>query len=134
MEQRIAVNRIRTPDGTIIQSKYTHDYVSYRDTSNGLLYAVDGGLSYLKRTYDGPYEELSLFENSPHTELRENVKWGTRGKSGKEPTRFISIAEMDTDHIEACLNDQPYMNLVIRKVMNNEIEYRKNLQFSTLSK
>ena len=127
MEQRIAVNRIRTPDGTIIQSKYTHDYVSYKDTSNGLVYAVDGGLSYLRRTSDGPYEEMSLFEFSPHTELREAVKWGTRGKSGDEPTRFISIAEMDIDHIEACLKTQPYMNPVIRRVMANEIEYRKNL-------
>lgn len=134
MEQNIAVNRIRTPDGTIIQSMHRHDFVSYKDTSNGLVYAVDGGLSYLRRMADGPYEDLSLFENDPHTELREAVKWGTRGKNGNEPTRFISIAEMDTDHIEACLNNQPYMNLVIRKVMNNEIEYRKNLQLSTLSK
>lgn len=126
-ELRIAVNRIRTPDGTIIQSMHRHDYVSHKDATNGCVYAVDGGLSYLKRTFDGPYEELSLYEDASHTQLREAVKWGTRGKNNDQPTRFVSIAEMETDHIEACLETQPHMSPVIRKVMSDELAIRKGV-------
>jgi hypothetical protein len=42
-ETRIVANRIRTPDGTILESKHRHDYVTYTD-ANGKQYMVDGGL------------------------------------------------------------------------------------------
>ena len=124
LEARIAANRIRTPDGTIVQSCHRHNFVSHVDAVNGKVYCVDGGLDYLRRMCDGPYKEESLYEDDEHHLLREAVKWGTRGPKGDQETRFISISEMSLDHIEACLETQHFMNPVIRGVMINEIRYR----------
>lgn len=60
-KQRITLNRIRTPDGTIITSRYRHDFVAHRD-ANGHEYFVDGGLDYLRRGGPADFEELSEYE------------------------------------------------------------------------
>jgi hypothetical protein len=57
----IILNRIRTPDGTILTSRSRNDYVSYTDES-GIKYSIDGGLDYLKRQTSGEYVELSKYD------------------------------------------------------------------------
>lgn len=47
-DKKIIVNQIKTPDKTILCSKYRHDYVTYTDKSR-LTFSVDGGTSYLRR-------------------------------------------------------------------------------------
>lgn len=49
MEKRILLNRIKTPDGTILTSYHRHDYKTYIDKSR-LTFSVDGGTAYLKRS------------------------------------------------------------------------------------
>ena len=75
-EARIVSNRIRTPDGTILESMHRHDYVTYLD-ANGKEYMVDGGLDYLRRNVhdDAPYEELSVYDDALHVEIRNVFKW-----------------------------------------------------------
>lgn len=123
---RIAVNMIQTPDGTVLQSKHRHDYVTHVDKTNGLTYMVDGGVEYLRRNFhpNHPYKEMSLTEDADHMILREKVCWGTRGKDGQSPLKYISIASMDTEHIQAVLETQYQMSGVIRKIMLNELNYR----------
>lgn len=62
MKQKIIYNAIKTPDGTILKSNNRHDYRSHQDTTNGMHYAVDGGLEYLKRNGPSDYTELSRVE------------------------------------------------------------------------
>ena len=38
---RLIYNAIRTPDGTVLESRHKHDYQEYQD-ANGLEYMVDG--------------------------------------------------------------------------------------------
>jgi len=60
--KRILKNAIKTPDGTILQSEYSNNHVSYLD-QNGRYYSVEGGLNYLKRDCDRKdYKELSILE------------------------------------------------------------------------
>ncbi len=120
---KIVANRIRTPDGTILESMHRHDYVTYTD-ANGKEYMVDGGLDYLRRNIhdDAPAEELSVYSDAPHTVIREVFKWGTRGKDGKQPLKFVVLKDMTTDHIEAILETQNLPSYM-RKIFLDELDF-----------
>ena len=122
-EAKIVANRIRTPDGTILESMHRHDYVTYTD-ANGKEYMVDGGLDYLRRIVhdDAPAEELSVYSDAPHAVIREVFKWGTRGKDGKQPLKFVVLKDMTTDHIEAILETQNLPSYM-RKIFLDELDF-----------
>lgn len=122
---KIVANRIRTPDGTILESKHRHDYVTHTD-ANGKEYMVDGGLDYLRRIVhdDAPYEELSIYSDAPHTEIREVFCWGTRGVDGRQPLTFKLLKDLTTDHIEAILETQTHISEYIRKIFSDELKFR----------
>lgn len=124
---KIIRNRIRTPDGTILESRHRHDYVSYTD-ANGETYMTDGGTSYFRRSMNSePYEDLSVTLEDGHELVRWNLLWGTYGKDGKQPLKLVCLADMDTDHIQACLDNVPNMIPAFRTAMGNELEYREKL-------
>ena len=95
-------NAIQTPDGTILESFSRHDYKDYTD-ANGKTYMVDGGLDYVRRSAHGDEIDLCLHDDSPHEVQRSILKWGTRGINQDQPLKFVTIAEMDTAHIEAVI-------------------------------
>ena len=125
-EARIVSNRIRTPDGTILESMHRHDYRTYVD-ANGKEYMVDGGLDYLRRNVhdDAPYEELSVYDDALHVEIRNVFKWGTRGKDGKQPLTYVPLKDLTTEHIEAILDTQSHISDYIRKIFLNELSIRE---------
>ena len=128
-EPRIVSNRIRTPDGTILESIHLHDYKTYVD-DNGLEYMVDGGLDYLRRNVhdDAPHEEWSVYSNDPHEVIREVFKWGTRGKDGKQSLTYVPLKDLTTDHIVAILETQDHIQQYIRNIFLDEMIFRaKNL-------
>ena len=124
-EARIVSNRIRTPDGTILESMHRHDYVTYVD-ANGKEYMVDGGLDYLRRNVhdDAPYEELSVYTDDLHIEIRNVFRWGTRGKDGKQPLTYVPLKDLTTEHIEAILDTQTHIQEHIRKIFLDELSFR----------
>ena len=126
MNNRLVRNAIRTPDGTVIESRHRHDYVTHVDT-NGRTYMVDGGLDYLRRTFDfdDPAEELSVSMSDGHEVVREALTWGTYGKDGKSPLTYVRLCDMETDHIKACLDTVNNMYPQIRESMENELKYRE---------
>lgn len=124
-KERIVSNRIRTPDGTILESMHRHDYVTYTD-ANGKEYMVDGGLDYLRRNLhdDAPYEELSVYDDASYALIREVFKWGTRGKDGKQPLTYVPLKDLTTEHIEAILETQTHIQEHIRKIFLDELSFR----------
>jgi len=124
-EARIVSNRIRTPDGTVLESRHRHDYVTYVD-ANGKEYMVDGGLDYLRRNVhdDAPYEELSVYDDAPYALVREVFKWGTRGKDGKQPLTYVPLKDLTNEHIEAILDTQTHISERIRKLFIGELNFR----------
>lgn len=121
----ILANRIQTPDGTMLQSYNRHDFKSHVDRVTGETYGIDGGCEYLRRI--GPVKdckELSVFSNDRHELIRETMHWGTRGKDGTEPLRYIPLIDMEDDHIKACLETQPRMHPHFRQAMENELKFR----------
>ena len=125
-DKKIVANRIRTPDGTILESMHRHDYVTYLD-ANGKKYMVDGGLDYLRRNVhdDAPYQELSVYDDDPHELIREVFRWGTRGKDGKQPLTYVPLKDLTKDHIEAILDTQSHIRDYIRKIFLDELSFRE---------
>lgn len=95
-------NAIQTPDGTILESFYRHDYKTHTD-ANGKTYMVDGGLEYVRRSTHADQIDLNLYDTEPHEIQREILTWGTYGKDGDQPLQYKSIGKMDTAHIKAVL-------------------------------
>lgn len=126
--KKILVNRIKTPDGTILVSKHRHDYVTYVD-ENGLEYMVDGGTAYLRRNVHKipmnkfvkfvvgcveswgfilkardlvEYRELSIYydDDTPFELIRQHVYRGGRGKDGKQPLKFVLLKDMSNGWVD----------------------------------
>lgn len=123
-ERKIVCNKIQTPDGTILESRNVHDYVSYED-ANGETYMVDGGSQYMRRNINTiPYKELSIYSDDTIEVIRENFSWGTYGKSGKEALKYVLLKEMSNAHIQAIIDTQNNYN-AWKDVFQRELEYRK---------
>lgn len=122
---QIVANLIRTPDGTILQSFSRHDYKEHVD-ANGETYMVDGGLDYLRRSIGQKevYEELSVYDDDPTELIRKHFKWGTYGKNGDQPLKYVPLESMSTAHIQACI-DNLILHPLHKKLFENELAYRK---------
>lgn len=123
----ILSNRIKTPDGTILQSFNRHDYKTY-DDANGQTYMVDGGLDYLRRTLnpDAPATDMTVYDTDTHDVIREAFCWGTRGPLGGQPLKYVPLCNLDETHIQAILATQTQIPDYIRNQFVNELEFRRN--------
>lgn len=118
---RLLYNAIRTPDGTVLQSRSGHDYVTHTDTIDGKFYMVDGGLEYIRRSIDG--EDLSLTDHDSHYDVREVFSWGTYGIDGDQPLSWVLLKDMSDAHIGAVLKTQ---NLApqVKEMFETELKIR----------
>jgi hypothetical protein len=123
--KHILANRIRTPDGTILQSFHSRDYKSHVDAIDGHKYYIDGGITWPRYGYvtDCMFEDLSVWSDDPHELIREAFHWGTYGKYGNEPLRYIPLKDMEETHIRAVLDTQNLKDY-IEVVFRNELKYR----------
>lgn len=120
---QIVYNAIKCPDGTILESFDRHDYKTHLDTTNNTMYVVDGGTSYLRRN-SITHKELSVTVGDGHELVRYYLTWGSRGKLGDQPLKWIALKDMPTNHIRAVLDN---CNIAEwrRCVMEREIEWRE---------
>lgn len=125
-DRQLVANVMRTPDGTILQSFHVHDYQEHVD-ANGKLYMVDGGISYIRRSWyeEGNGEDLSVYADDPHVKIREWFNWGTYGKEGKGPLKWVKLKNLSTNHIQRIV-DEGYARSYIRKIFDDELAIRKN--------
>lgn len=118
-------NAIQIPDGRVLVSRHRHDFSYVIDTTNSKAYMLDGGLDYQRRSCNGDEIDLSKYDNEPHSVQRIYVSWGTYGKNGDQPLTYKPVCDMELEHIEAVLKECNPKD-VIKKCMENEIEYRKS--------
>ena len=120
----ILINKMRTPDGTMLESKHRHDYVTHMD-ANGKEYMLDGGLDYVRCSAHGDEEMFTLMSDDSHEVIREVVTWGTYGREGDQLITHVLIADMETEHLQACIDGmRGYPRPAMYKVMQDELEYR----------
>jgi hypothetical protein len=122
----ILLNRIKTPDGTILISTHRHDYVAHQD-KNGKMYAVDGGNEYLRRVGSSDYEDMSVSDEDEINvvDFREYFTWGTYGKSGEEEYKRVTLCNLSNPHIEAIIKTQKQLSDTIVELLKLELEYRE---------
>lgn len=126
MDNKIILNRIQTPDGTILTSYHRHDYRTHCDEITGETYMVDGGTGYLHRSVNNiPATDLTIHDDEPFEVLRHFAHWGTRGKDGKQPLRWNPLKSLDIDHMEAILETQKNMQPHLRNLIEMELAFRK---------
>lgn len=127
-EPKLLVNKIRTPDGTILHSISRHDCMMHID-KNGEHYMTDGGFEYIHRSagHKEPYTELDVYTDDPHEKIRSSFCWGTRGKDGKSKLEYRVLDTLSTNHIQAILETQHQLRDYIRKVFEDELAYRLTL-------
>lgn len=127
MGKELLVNGLITPDGTVLISHYGHDYVTYTD-KNGEWYMIDGGPSEYGTRMSLNVEKakvLKIYSNSKHSLIREYLEWGTYGKSGKEPHKYVALKDLELDHIKAILETQKHISETFRKILKKEIKFRQ---------
>lgn len=123
-EPRLLIcNKMKTPDGTILESHFIHEAVYHTD-KNGKKYMTDGGIAYLHRTNNGDEVDLSVYSDDSHNKIRENLTWGSYGKSGKEKFKWILLKDMTTEHIRAVIETQYNIYPQVKRAMMNELTYR----------
>lgn len=134
MERRLILNRIQTPDGTILTSYHVHDYVEYTD-KNGHTYMVDGGAQYQRVNIipEAPHKDLSVYSDAPFEVVRESFHRGGRGKDGKQPLTWVPMSEMSDSWLENCItyNNERNMDMSFANMMyQKELDYRKENNIS----
>lgn len=118
-------NAIRTPDGTVLESKHRHDYREHLDTATGELYFIDGGLAYTRTSVNKvPAEDISTYVGDNYEDTRRIFKWGTYGKDGRQPLKWVPVKDMSSNHIKAVLETQKYIPNWIRSIFRAELEFR----------
>ena len=121
LPRKVYASRIRTPDGTILQSFHRHDYKEHDDVVSGETYVIDGGIDYFRGSINKvPAEDLTVYVDDPFEVKREVPVWGTYGKNGDKELRWVSVSEMEDAHIEALVNPNMYVARAIKEVLLEE--------------
>ena len=123
-ESKLIYSAIRTPDGTLLESRHRHDYRTHTD-ANGEWYMIDGGTAYFRgRLNKEEPEYIQIYSDDEHSLIRKIFTWGTYGKDGDQPLRYITIAEMTDGHVKAIVETQTHLSEHIMQLFINELEYR----------
>ena len=123
-EPKLIANIWRTPSGAILQSKHRYDFV--QDEQGNF---IDGGITGYIRT-GGPkegWENLCVYSDDLHEKKRDSFYWGTYGKNGDNPVKYVLLKNLETDHIEAIIETQWHLPEHIRDMFIDEIEFRKGV-------
>jgi len=115
-----------TPDGTRLISHHRHDVASHVD-KNGESYYIDGGNDYIRSSVNNEKPKIvDIFNSDSHDKIREYFVWGTYGKTGNSPLKYVILKDLEESHINAILETQT-LNQHTEKVLHNELAYRLNL-------
>ena len=121
MEKQIILNRVQCREcGEVLTSYNRHDYKTCGCTNETM---VDGGTDYQRYgglNLDLVDTSLTVYLSDDHMINRTAAHWGNRGKDGRSPLSYKSIADMSNSHIMNILLDMegkiiPCMEDVMKK-------------------
>ena len=110
MKHRLIANRWRTPDGTLLWSKHTHDFVSHKDKIAEDDYFVDGGNDYIRMSANGiPLINECVYADDDFEKVREfelRGTFATDSDNGNVVRAWIAINRMSDAHLCNCIIDR----------------------------
>jgi hypothetical protein len=121
-------NALRTPDGTIIQSRHRHDYKEYVDI-NGKTYMIDGGIDYIHCSDNGDEELLTVYTTDPIEKIRQYLRWGKNYDADGNllpKTQWVKLCDITDDHLDA-LCVYPPLSPTYRTIFIREKQLRQSL-------
>jgi hypothetical protein len=123
----LIANRIQTPDGTILWSRFGHDYVEYKD-ANGEYYMLDGGpdiLSWRTSVNNIPAKSMQVYSDAPFEEIRKVMLRGTFAEDGERI--WVPLYKLHDLHLVGILdyNQNLGINSKYDQFIRKEIKYRK---------
>ena len=104
--KQIILNRVQCREcGEVLTSYHRHDYKTCGCTNETM---VDGGNEYQR--YGGLNLDLvdtssTIYLSDDHEMNRSAAHWGNRGKDGKSPLSYKSVADMSNTHLANILKD-----------------------------
>lgn len=115
--------------GETIESHHRHDYQTCGCENEA---TVDGGLDYIRYGAKDMTKITKITYNhlDPHDLLRCFVSWGTYGKKGDEPLRYVPVKDMSDEHIRNILNVNHQGSAWMRNILKNELDYRTEFNIS----
>ena len=101
MERNLILNRWKTPDGTVLISRHTHDFVSHKD-ANGEEYFIDGGNDYIRKSVNKEeMENMCVYSDDQFSLIRTVLCRGTFDENNKRI--WIPLCNMSNPHLENCI-------------------------------
>ena len=125
--EQIILNRVQCREcGEVLTSYNRHDYKTCSCTNETM---VDGGNDYQRYgglNLDLVDTSLTVYLSDDHKVNRVAAHWGNRGKDGKSPLSYKSVADMSNYHIFNILKDMkgriaPWMEDIMMIEMFNRI-------------
>ena len=119
------------PEEYFLVSSHRHDYVTYT-FKNGKSVSVDGGSGeggYLRRAYTDKLDygtlwmEWNVDDKEPLSAIKEKLLWGTYGKDGKSPLKYVLLKNCETEHLQLILK-QPKLGKLYSKVIKSILKDR----------
>lgn len=87
-------------------SRHRHEFVRFDSGGKTGLY-IDGGCEYVRSTVmPDTVIDWCLYDDSPFEEIKTKLLWGTNGKNGDQPTKWIPLFECETEHLQNILKTQ----------------------------
>ena len=121
---KLLLNRWKSNDGTVLISRFQHDFVSHFDTVDQTTVFIDGGLEPCVRV-SGDLENMCLYDtDEDHMELRELYSWTSYGIDGRQPPKTQVMKDLTTDHIENILKTQIHLQEHVLSMFRRELTYR----------
>jgi hypothetical protein len=102
----VLVNKIRTPDGTVLISRSEFDYQQHKDSKTGNIYAVDGGLERPLRSPWPDLEDLSVQDDGTIETAREHLEWYISSGDFFRPSTsgYCKLKNISDKELEEILN------------------------------
>ena len=68
---------------------------------------------------------LTIYDNEPFESSMKKLLWGTYGKSGKDPLKYVKLFECETDHLNNIIKYQTKISDYYKINILYILEYRR---------